>query len=94
MTKHKKIPNNTIIEIDNCFPLETLKLQKNVMRITKGERILFASGKGMHRLEIQQLYDELENAETALLNIRNVLRSWGKTVTAIPRQIWKRHSCG
>ena len=28
LTKHKKISNNTIIEIDHCSPLEILKLQK------------------------------------------------------------------
>ena len=27
LTKHKKLPNNTIIEIDNCSPLELLQLQ-------------------------------------------------------------------
>ena len=31
-----------------------------------------------------------KNAAGALWNIRNVLRSWGKTVTAIPRRIWKQ----
>ncbi len=33
LTKHKKIPNNTVIEIDNCSPLEILKLQKNLKQI-------------------------------------------------------------
>ena len=37
LTKHKKISNNTILEIDHCSPLEILKLQKNLMRIAKGE---------------------------------------------------------
>ena len=37
LTKHKKLPNNTIIEIDHCSPLEILKLQKNLMRIAEGE---------------------------------------------------------
>ena len=37
LTKHKKISNNTIIEIDHCSPLEILKLQKNLMRIAEGE---------------------------------------------------------
>ena len=36
LTKHKKISNNTIIEIDHCSPLEILKLQKNLMRKEKG----------------------------------------------------------
>ena len=33
LIKHKKIPNNTVIEIDNCSPLEILKLQKNLKQI-------------------------------------------------------------
>ena len=46
LTKHKKLPNNTIIEIDNCSPLEILKLQKNLSKIADGEGIEFVSGKG------------------------------------------------
>lgn len=30
LTKHKKIPNSTVIEIDNCSPLDILKPQKNL----------------------------------------------------------------
>ena len=57
LTKHKKIPNNTILEIDHCSPLELLKLQKNLVRIAQGERIEFVFGKGKHKPEIQKLYD-------------------------------------
>ncbi len=46
LTKHKKISNNTIIEIDNCSPLEILRLQKNLMRIAEGEGISFVHSKG------------------------------------------------
>ena len=28
LSKHKKLANNTVIEIDNCSPLEILKLQQ------------------------------------------------------------------
>ena len=35
LTKHKKLSNNQIIEIDNCSPLEMLKLQKNLMIIAE-----------------------------------------------------------
>ena len=38
LTKHKKLSNNTIIEIDNCSPLEILKLQKNLEAC--GERLM------------------------------------------------------
>ena len=37
LTKHKKMSNNTILEIDNCSPLEILKLQKNLKKIAEGE---------------------------------------------------------
>ncbi len=45
LTKHKKLSNNTVIEIDNGSPLEILKLQKNLQRIAEGERITFRYGK-------------------------------------------------
>ena len=41
LTKHKKLSNNTIIEIDNCSPLEILKLQTNLVKIAEGEGIPF-----------------------------------------------------
>lgn len=48
IARHKKIPSKTIIEIDNCSPLEILGLQKNLLRISKGE--------GKHKSTIQNLY--------------------------------------
>ena len=36
LTKHKKISNPTILEIDNCSPLEILKLQRNLTQIAQG----------------------------------------------------------
>lgn len=50
LTKHKKLSNNTIIEIDNCSPLEILNLQKNLMQIAEQERIAFVYGKGPEQL--------------------------------------------
>ena len=41
LSKHKKLANNTVIEIDNCSPLEILKLQKNLNTVASGERIEF-----------------------------------------------------
>ena len=67
LTKHKKLPNNTIIEIDNCSPLEILKLQKNLSKIADGEGIEFVSGKGKRKSEIQQLYEELEHCGKRLI---------------------------
>lgn len=31
LTKHKKLPDNTILEIDNFSPLEILKMQRNIL---------------------------------------------------------------
>ena len=39
LSKHKKLANNTVIEIDNCSPLEIRKLQKNLNTIASGEGI-------------------------------------------------------
>lgn len=60
LTKHKKLPNNTIIEIDNCSPLELLKLQMNLVRIAEGEEISLVYEKRQKKPEIQQLYEDLE----------------------------------
>ena len=61
LSKHKKLANNTVIEIDNCSPLEIRKLQKNLNTIASGEGIEFVYGKGKREPEIQQLYEELEH---------------------------------
>jgi len=61
ITKHKKLSNNRIIEIDNCSPIEILKLQKNLMAIADGEGIVFVNGKGKRKPKLQQLYEELEH---------------------------------
>ena len=50
LSKHKKLANNTVIEIDNCSPLEILKLQKNLNTIASGEGIAFIYGKGKRKL--------------------------------------------
>lgn len=57
LTKHKKLSNNTIIEIDNCSPLEILKLQKNPTQIAEKEQIAFVYGKGKRKSQLQQLYE-------------------------------------
>lgn len=55
ITKHKKISNNTIIEIDSCSPIELLKLQTHLVTIADGEGIEFVYGKGQRRPDIQKL---------------------------------------
>ena len=78
LTKHKKISNNTIIEIDNCSPLEILKLRKNLVRISEGENIEFVYGKGKKKPEIQQLYELLENCGERLMEYKECFEIMGK----------------
>lgn len=78
LTKHKKLSNNTVIEIDNCSPLEILKLQKNLQRIAEGEGIAFSHGKGQHKPEIQKLYEELETCGRRLMEYKESFEIMGK----------------
>ena len=78
LTKHKKISNNTLIEIDHCSPLEILKLQKNLVEIAKGEGILLVSGKGKPKSELQKLYEELEECGRRLMEYKECFEIMGK----------------
>ena len=78
LTKHKKLPNNTIIEIDNCSPLDILKLQKHLMMIAEGEGIGFVYGKGKKKSEIQQLYEELDVCGSKLMEYKECFEIMGK----------------
>lgn len=60
LTKHKKIPNSTVIEIDNCSPLDILKPQKNLLLVAQEEGIVFADRKG----QLKPAY----NVQTAVEN--------------------------
>ncbi len=78
LTKHKKFSNNTIIEIDNCSPLELVKLQKNLLLIADGEGIAFVHGKGKKKPELQQLYEELEHCGRRLIEYKECFEIMGK----------------
>ena len=78
LSKHKKLANNTVIEIDNCSPLEILKLQKNLNTIASGEGIEFVYGKGKRKPEIQQLYEELEHLGQRLMGYKECFEIMGK----------------
>ncbi len=86
LTKNKKISNNTVIEIDNCSPLEILKLQQTLLLVAAGEGITFVNGKGQKKPEIQQLHEELEKCGKRLMEYKAAPRSWGRTKTIIRRQ--------
>ena len=78
LTKHKRLSNNTVIEIDNCSPLEILKLQKNLQKIARGEGIEFLHGKGQHKTELQKLYEELEECGKRLMGYQECFEIMGK----------------
>ena len=78
LTKHKKLSNNSIIEIDNCSPLELLKLQRNLSMIADGEGISFVYGKGKRKSEIQKLYEEIENCGKKLMEYKECFEIMGK----------------
>ena len=77
LTKHKKLSNNTIIEIDNCSPLELLKLQTNLVEIAQGEEIPFVYEKRQKKSEIQQLYEELEECGKRLMKYKECFEIMG-----------------
>ena len=78
LTKHKKLSNNTIIEIDNCSPLELLKLQMNLVKIAEGEEISFVYEKRQKKSEIQLLYEELEECGERLMKYKECFEIMGK----------------
>ena len=82
LTKHKKLSNNTIIEIDNYSPLEILKLLKNLLQIAEQEQITFVYGKGKRKPEIQQLYEELEACGERLMGYKECFEIMGRSKTA------------
>ena len=78
LTKHKKLSNSQKIEINNCSPLELLKLQKNLLKIAEGEGITFVSGKGQHKSQLQKLYEELEECGRRLMHYKECFEIMGK----------------
>ncbi len=71
ISKKKKLSNNKIIEIDSFSPIDLLRLQTSLVRIAKGEDIVFAAGKGRRKPVIQKLYEELEECGQRLLRYKD-----------------------
>ena len=78
LTRHKKISNNTVIEIDSCSPLEIRKLQAGLSKIAEGEGIAFVAGRGKHKPQLQQLYEELEECGERLMGYKECFEIMGK----------------
>ena len=78
LTKHKKLANNKRIEINNCSPLELLKLQENLVKIANGEGITFVTGKGQRKSDIQKLYEQIEECGQRLMKYKECFEIMGK----------------
>ncbi len=78
LTNHKKISNNTIIEIDNCSPLDILRLQEHLDQIAAGEKIQFVFEKGKKKTELQKLYEELSVCREKLMEYKKHFEIMGK----------------
>ena len=76
-TKHKKLSNNTVIEIDHCSPMELLQMQTQLTKVAKEEGILFQHGSGKRKPEIQQLHEELEGCGERLLKYKDCYEIMG-----------------
>ena len=77
LTKHKKLSNNTVIEIDNCSPLELLRLQNNLIKIAEGEGIAFVYEKRQKKSDLQLLYEELEECGKRLMKYKECFEIMG-----------------
>lgn len=77
LTKHKKLSNNRIIEIDNCSPIDLLKLQIHLNEIAKAEGILFVNGIGKRKTELQQIHEELEHCGQRLMQYKECYEQMG-----------------
>lgn len=89
-TKHKKLSNNTVIEIDHVSPLELLKLQKNLLRIAVENYFIIHSYVSNDRTDHHTLIPVLEKQGILCLKISNMeekedpviiqsLKSWNFT---------------
>lgn len=73
----KKLSNNTLIEIDNMSPLEILKLQVNLKVIADNENIVFVTGKGQRKHDLQKLYEQLDALGQRLLKYKESFEIMG-----------------
>ncbi len=77
-SKRKKRSNNKIIEIDQCSPLDLLKLQKNLWTIANGEGMEFVYGKGRKKTKLQRLYEAFESCGRKLMEYKECFEIMGK----------------
>jgi transposase len=75
----KKISNNSIIEIDDISPIKILKLQQSLLEIARAEAIIFETGKGKKKTELQKIYEELELLGKRLLKYKESFEIMGQS---------------
>ncbi len=73
----KKRSNNRLIEIDEISPLNILNLQKSLSNIASNEGILFETGKGKRKSELQKIYEQLESLGEKLLKYKECFEIMG-----------------
>jgi len=78
MNHKKKISNNRLIEIDEISPLKMLTLQKKLLDIAKDEGIIFETGKGKRKTELQKIYEELDILGKRLLKYKESFEIMGR----------------
>ena len=78
LTKHKKLSNNIILEIDNCSPLELKQMMDNLKNISENEHIVFVTGKGNRKSKMQKLYEELLSCGERLMEYKECFEIMGK----------------
>lgn len=67
-----------VIEIDSGSPLEIQKLRSGLWKIVEGEGSGFVAGKGKHKPQLQQLYEELEECGERLMHYKGCFQIMGK----------------
>ncbi len=73
----KKISNNTLIQIQNMCPLSLLKIQDQLLEISKGEQIYFEYGKGKRKSELQKLYESLDLLGSRIMKYKEAFEILG-----------------
>ena len=70
LARHKKMSNNTVIEIDSCSPLEMLRLQAGLSKIAEGEGIAFVAGRVKPKTPRSKLYEGGEGCGKRLMHYK------------------------
>src|SRR5690554_4795315 len=67
----KKLPNKTILEIDNIGPQSIMKIKKILKKLSEQEGIQFLNNKGHKKTEIQKLYEDFSRYGLRLIKYKD-----------------------